>query len=43
MTWPLKEQSNAICNSMDLNKCIVGGALIRSGTWIQYLTAPKKA
>ena len=32
----------AICNSMDLIKCIVGGALIRSGTWIQYLTAPKK-
>ena len=31
----------AICNSMDLVKCIVGRALIRGGSWIQYLTAPK--
>ena len=33
----------AICNSMDLIKCIAGYLIIRSGTWIQYLTAPKKA
>ena len=32
----------AICNSTDLIKCIVGRALIRSGTWIQYLTGPGK-
>ena len=32
----------AICNSMDLIKCIVGTILIRSGTWIQYLTGPEK-
>ena len=31
----------AICNGTDLIKCIVGRALIRSGTWIQYLTEPK--
>ena len=31
----------AICNSMDLIKCIVGRILIRTGTWIQYLTDPK--
>ena len=29
----------AICNSIDLIKCIVGSALIRSGIWIRYLTA----
>lgn len=32
----------AICNSTDLIKCIIGAALIRSGTWIQYLTGPEK-
>ena len=31
----------AACNSMDLIKCIVGRLLIRSGTWIQHLTAPE--
>lgn len=31
-----------LCNSMDLIKCIVGGFLVRRGTWIQYLTAPEK-
>ena len=30
----------AICNCSDLIKCIVGRKLIRSGTWIQYLTNP---
>ena len=33
----------AICNSTDLIKCIVGTALINSGTWIQYLTGHEKA
>jgi len=32
----------AICNSADLIKCLVGGVLIRSGIWIQYLTGPAK-
>ena len=32
----------AICNGTDLIKCIVGTVLIRSGTWIQYLTGPEK-
>ena len=32
----------AICNGTDLIKCVVGGALIRSGIWIQTLTAPEK-
>lgn len=31
-----------ICCSTDLIKCIVGTILIRSGSWIQYLTEPKK-
>ena len=31
----------AICNSTDLIKCIVGRALIRSGSWIQHLTGPE--
>ena len=31
----------AICNGTDLIKCIIGGALIRSGIWIQYLTEPE--
>lgn len=31
-----------LCNSMDLVKCIVGGVLVGRGSWIQYLTAPKK-
>lgn len=30
----------AICNSLDLIKCVVGGALIRGGSWIQHLTDP---
>ena len=30
-----------ICNCTDLIKCIVGTILIRSRTWIQYLTEPK--
>jgi len=33
----------AICNSLDLVKCIVGRALIRGGSWIQHLTAPGNA
>ena len=32
----------AICNGTDLIKCIVGTALIRSGSWIQYLVNPAK-
>ena len=32
----------AICNGTELIKCIVGGALIRSGIWIQYLTDPQQ-
>ena len=32
----------AICNSTDLIKCIVGRALIRSGSWIQHLTGAEK-
>ena len=28
----------AICNGTELIKCLVGGALIRSGMWIQYLS-----
>ncbi len=32
----------AICNGTDLIKCIIGGALIRSGIWIQYLTEPEQ-
>ena len=33
----------AICNSIDLIKCIIGSALIRSGIWIRYLTASEKS
>ena len=33
----------AICNSIDLIKCIVGSALIRSGIWIRYLAASEKS
>ena len=32
----------AICNATDLIKCVVGSALIRSGSWIQHLTGPEK-
>lgn len=30
----------ALCNSMDLIKCIIGYMLIRRGSWIQYLINP---